>query len=191
MISDPGSDEIPDLMMRLMRQFGIAKIRASALHRDDAVPMYLLAKIGEGNPRRSGALAAELDADPSTVSRQVAQLVKDGMVERKADPHDGRACVLELTEAGRRRRQEMFRHRATIFGAITDDWTDKEKDEFGRLLRRYVERFETDRDKLLAGVLGGTFGRAPAPAHDPPDEHHPHHETRAISTPKDSDGRQH
>ncbi|WP_051265398.1 MarR family winged helix-turn-helix transcriptional regulator [Nakamurella lactea] len=157
MMSEEASDEIPDLMMRLMRQFGIAKSRVSALHREDAVPLYLLAKIGEGPPRRAGTLAAELDADPSTVSRQVAQLVKDGMVERKADPEDGRASILELTDAGRRRRAEMFRHRATVFGAVTQDWTDGERAEFGRLLHRYVEQFEADREDLLADALGARF----------------------------------
>ena len=48
-------------------------------------------------PMRAGALAECLQSDPSTVSRQVAALVKDGLLERRADPADGRASLLVLT----------------------------------------------------------------------------------------------
>ena len=47
---------------------------------------------------RAGALAECMQSDPSTVSRQVAALVKDGLLERRADPADGRASLLVLTE---------------------------------------------------------------------------------------------
>ena len=54
-------------------------------------------------PLRAGALADCLQSDPSTVSRQVAALVKDGLLERRADPDDGRASLLVLTDAATRR----------------------------------------------------------------------------------------
>jgi len=38
--------------------------------------------------------------NPSTVSRQAAQLVKAGLVRREADPEDGRASRLAITDAG-------------------------------------------------------------------------------------------
>ena len=47
-----------------------------------------------------------LCADPSTVSRQVASLVKAGLVERQADPDDGRASILVPTELGRAKVRE-------------------------------------------------------------------------------------
>ena len=43
------------------------------------------------------ALAAAVHSDPSTVSRQVAALVRAGLIERQADPEDGRASVLVPT----------------------------------------------------------------------------------------------
>src|SRR4051794_15781166 len=46
-------------------------------------------------------LAGRTGLDPSTVSRAVASLVGLRPAERRADPADGRAGVLALTDAGR------------------------------------------------------------------------------------------
>jgi DNA-binding MarR family transcriptional regulator len=46
-------------------------------------------------------LAAHCALDPSTISRAVAALVRDGLVQRTADPADGRASTLALTPHGR------------------------------------------------------------------------------------------
>jgi len=46
-------------------------------------------------------LAAHCALDPSTISRAVAALVRDGLVRRAADPSDGRASTLALTPHGR------------------------------------------------------------------------------------------
>ncbi|GAB2962237.1 MarR family winged helix-turn-helix transcriptional regulator [Saccharothrix stipae] len=45
-------------------------------------------------------LAARAGLDPSTVSRTVAALVANGLVERRADPGDGRVGILVVTERG-------------------------------------------------------------------------------------------
>src|SRR5207249_2610885 len=70
-------------------------------------------------PRRTTALAEAVHSDPSTISRQVAALVRAGLVERRADPEDGRASLLAATETG----TDVFeRHRARrdkwIAGAV-------------------------------------------------------------------------
>ena len=61
----------------------------------------LMAHLVVGGPKRASALADAVHSDPSTVSRQVAQLVRAGLVERRADPMDGRACLLAATDDGR------------------------------------------------------------------------------------------
>lgn len=60
----------------------------------------LMAHLVLNGPQRTSALADAVHSDPSTVSRQVAQLVRAGLVERRADPLDGRACLLAATDAG-------------------------------------------------------------------------------------------
>ncbi|WP_353218202.1 MarR family transcriptional regulator [Sandarakinorhabdus sp.] len=51
-----------------------------------------------------GALAAQLAADASTVSRLVKPLATDGLLLIRTDPADGRGRLVWLTDAGHQRR---------------------------------------------------------------------------------------
>jgi len=66
----------------------------------DRSAMLLLFPLMDG-PQRPGALAELSHADPSTISRQVAELVRRELVRREPDPSDGRASLLAITDAGR------------------------------------------------------------------------------------------
>src|SRR5579871_2161802 len=66
----------------------------------DVSSMRLLSALSENGPQRANSLAEAVVSDPSTVSRQIAQLVKLGMVSRHSDEADRRAWVLAVTPAG-------------------------------------------------------------------------------------------
>ena len=72
---------------------------------------------------RASALAASVHSDLSTVSRQVAALVGRGLLERRADQRDGRACVLAVTEAGRAGIAEHERGRQAFFDEVLAGWS--------------------------------------------------------------------
>ena len=91
---------------------------------------------------RSSELAAALNADPSTVSRHVAQLVELGLVRREADPDDGRATLLVITDAGRERVQGMRSMRREAFNGAMSDWTQEELSTLVGLLDRFVDAAE-------------------------------------------------
>ncbi|NDK88133.1 MarR family transcriptional regulator [Gordonia desulfuricans] len=95
------------------------------------------------NPMRSRELAAELTADPSTVSRHVAALVDLGLVRREADPADGRATLLVITDAGRARVEAMRSIRREAMDRAMGDWTDGELATLVTLLTRFVDAAET------------------------------------------------
>ncbi|GAA1341934.1 MarR family winged helix-turn-helix transcriptional regulator [Saccharothrix algeriensis] len=80
-------------------------------------------------------LARRTGLDPSTVSRAVAALVAHGLVERRADPADGRASVLAVTEAG---------HAAL---AEARDWYDD-------LMTRVLANWAPDEIEALTSALG-------------------------------------
>lgn len=50
--------------------------------------------------RRARDLAAAEGADASTMSRRLASMAERGLVERVADPDDGRAWLVRATDAG-------------------------------------------------------------------------------------------
>src|SRR5437868_6066116 len=104
-LTEPDAAEIQlaarlgDAMMGLSRQWAAVAAQLAKLG-IDRTAMMLLGTLTSIGPVRSNALAEAVYSDPSTISRQVATLVKDGLIERRADPADGRASLLAVTEKG-------------------------------------------------------------------------------------------
>src|SRR6266702_273697 len=71
-----------------------ARLLAAAGNDVESATHLLLHTVESEGPMRASALAASAQADLSTVSRQVAALVSRGLLERRADQVDGRACLL-------------------------------------------------------------------------------------------------
>jgi DNA-binding MarR family transcriptional regulator len=133
---------VSDLGRQLAR-FGRAMVRFKAQQADAAAAAYgLLFQLAE-QPRRAGALAEAVHADPSTVSRQVAQLVDRGLVERQPDPADGRACVLVPTPAGLELLATLRRRRDEHLAAVVSEWQAADLDQLVALLDRFITDFET------------------------------------------------
>lgn len=88
---------------------------------------------------RSRELAAAMNADPSTVSRHVALLVDHELIRREADPDDGRATLLVITDAGRDRVLAMREMRRSAMAGVMADWTDDELHTLVGLLGRFVD----------------------------------------------------
>jgi DNA-binding MarR family transcriptional regulator len=109
--------------------------------RDAVVPagaLGVLATIAAGPGSHVKQLAAANALDTSTVSRAVAALVRDGLVERAADPTDGRACVLTTTPTGRAVFDQVLdRYDAGLADALRD-WTPEELETFSTLLHRFT-----------------------------------------------------
>ena len=82
-------------------------------------------------------LAARCFLDPSTVSRTVATLVRSGLVERTADPSDGRASVLSLTGTGRRTLTDVTDWADDRLAGALQEWTPEEIATFTALMRRF------------------------------------------------------
>ncbi|WP_228122714.1 MarR family winged helix-turn-helix transcriptional regulator [Saccharothrix syringae] len=71
-------------------------------------------------------LAVRAGLDPSTVSRAVGALVSHGLVERRADPADGRASVLVVTDRGRTELADTRDWYDALLGRALADWTPEE-----------------------------------------------------------------
>jgi DNA-binding MarR family transcriptional regulator len=112
----------------------------------------LLFQLCKEGPQRSSALAATACVDPSTVSRQVSQLVTHGLVERRADPDDGRASLLAATELGEARHQAVHDRRDRAFAHLLADWPEDDVRLLGSLLHRLNESFLNNRGSLLDAI---------------------------------------
>jgi DNA-binding MarR family transcriptional regulator len=124
-------------LMRLMHPVKAAAAREAGNGvGHDRSAMLLLFPLMRG-PLRPGALAEASFADPSTISRQVAELVKRGLVQREPDPSDGRASLLAITDAGREVCERLRSMRRDLLAAAVDGWSDDELATFASLLSKF------------------------------------------------------
>jgi DNA-binding MarR family transcriptional regulator len=102
----------------------------------------LLAHLVREGPQRTTALADAVHSDTSTVSRQVSALVQLGLVERKADPEDGRACLLVATDSGHSTFDRAKAARTKHIAALLAEWPQSDQRTLVMLLDRFNENFE-------------------------------------------------
>lgn len=141
--------------------FALSKQQASLANRMskagvDRSSILLLKTLVMHGPRRSSELAAAVYSDPSTVSRQVAALVRDGLVERRADPEDGRASVLVATERGKAMLEEQRKRMGLALARVVRRW---EHDDVSRFLE-LLERFVADHERALPMLMDECAGKA-------------------------------
>jgi DNA-binding MarR family transcriptional regulator len=138
-------------VVRLMRASHAmkAQIHAADPHRLEWASSMLLFQLCKDGPQRSSSLAATACVDPSTVSRQIASLVDLGLVERRADPHDGRATLLAATEAGEARFHQVHDRRDRAFATVLADWADDDLQTLTGLLHRLNNTLMERRGTLI------------------------------------------
>lgn len=147
------AEDLAGQVFRLIRTVERTKAQAAALRGDNVerACFGLLVELADNGPKRTTALAEAVLADPSTVSRQVGQLVQLGYVERQPDPEDGRASRLAATERGLAHLREGRSRRNQMLAAVLSDWSAEDRQQLVRLLSRFVDDFEDYRPQLLAG----------------------------------------
>jgi DNA-binding MarR family transcriptional regulator len=87
---------------------------------------------------RLSDVAAGLRVAVPTVSRQVRQLEELGLVARTQDPGDGRAILLEVTEAGVDALHRMRAEWQRTVAEILEPWPEKDREILGELLERFA-----------------------------------------------------
>lgn len=146
----------------LMRTFGRARQRLlqAATHDVEWSSHVVLRCVKSEGPLRAGAVADYLQSDPSTVSRQVAALVKDGLLERRADPEDGRASLLVTTRKAEEVLANHDRIRMAYFAEMLSGWSATDLHDFATLLDRFAQAYGSMNDEWITDRVGKTAGPA-------------------------------
>ncbi|WP_299037548.1 MarR family winged helix-turn-helix transcriptional regulator [uncultured Pseudokineococcus sp.] len=152
-----------------------AMLRASAPDRTGAAAEAVLGVVAEAGESRPGALACRLGTSPSVLSRQLAELEDAGLLDRRADPADGRAHLVRVSTEGAALLAETAAARAERLRRALDGWTEDEArsalESLARL-RRDLEASGPGRvlpapdDHRLPPATGGR--RRPAVQHHDP-----------------------
>lgn len=137
-------------LVRLMRMIHKGKALAAKQGPDGierSAYSILFHLIHEG-PQRTSKLAESLYAEISTISRQSSSLVQHGLVERLADPEDGRACLLAPTTEGLRVFEENRKKRNEWLAAVVADWSYEDRELFTHLLDRLNSGIEAQTPQM-------------------------------------------
>ena len=105
----------------------------------DPGTFWLIKTIAHTGPLRISDLAGAVHLDVSTVSRHVAQLERTGLVVRTADPADGRAQLVGISEDGQELLDQAFQRRRSLLESTLAGWEPTDIAEFERLLAKFVD----------------------------------------------------
>ena len=141
-----------DALERSLTQVARAILRmsvpSSALtegERIDRSQYWALVRLGEApSALRLSDLASALELDLSTVSRQVKQMSDTGLVTREADPDDGRACLVGLSDKGRAVLESVRSARTEVLRNTMAGWNERQR----AALAAGIERLALDLQAL-------------------------------------------
>ena len=109
----------------------------SETHSIEPGQMDTLEKIVVNESMRMGEVADAMRVDPSTATRAVQRLIKDGLVERIAHDGDARVVVVAPTELGR----DVFLHfterRRKLVLAVVEQFPEEERGTVAEVLERF------------------------------------------------------
>jgi DNA-binding MarR family transcriptional regulator len=126
-----------EIAVLLRRARAASSEMARGLHPDLESDAYgLLAWLDRGGPTRLTHLAVQLGIGKGTMSRQIASLERLGLVQRRPDPADGRAALLEMTPEGRASFDRTRAARLERLRRMLDSWPPEELSVLARILHR-------------------------------------------------------
>lgn len=132
-------------LVRVIKLFHSMRQHAPKLHPGVEPASYPILFNLIDEPKRVSLLAECVLSDVSTVSRQVTTLVSHGLLDKVADPQDGRACMVSLSAEGTELVQRLKTGRAEWFRETLKDWKPAEAEAFGDLLERFAASVEVSR----------------------------------------------
>ena len=133
---------IPQIMRILTAEFR----RAGHLMTPGNFQMMFLLHDGPANMSK---LAEYQNVSLPTISRSVSRLEKMGWIRRLSSPHDRRVTLVELTEDGRKRLEEIGRLAEDTLGALLEPISESDAETLAAgldVMRRTFDLYEIDKE---------------------------------------------
>ncbi|MCW2829704.1 MAG: MarR family transcriptional regulator [Aeromicrobium sp.] len=129
---DTAEDAVIQLVLAIGRRFR-ARLDGDTVDPSQAALLHTLKCRGE---MRLGDLADAMRLDASTVSRHVQQLGERGCIDRCADPDDGRALIIRLSDAGAASLRHTYEQRRAYVNEALTGWSRPDREQLRRDLTR-------------------------------------------------------
>ncbi|WP_024795544.1 MarR family winged helix-turn-helix transcriptional regulator [Tomitella biformata] len=121
--------------------------RRAAGHLDSSA-YTLLSRISVEGPMSIGELSAAFGLDSSTLQRQTAAVLRDGLVDRIPDPDGGMARKFRINAEGSRRLLAHREENMSGLEKVMADWSVEDVAEFAG----WLQRFNTDIERLAENL---------------------------------------
>jgi DNA-binding MarR family transcriptional regulator len=108
---------VREVLQSLVRRFGFLQKDGAQCCGVSVVQCHIISELYKRPNISLNELSDFLSIDTSTLSRQVQQLVENGIIERLPDPLDRRYVLLSLTDQG----QEQYKIIACTMGDYIED----------------------------------------------------------------------
>ncbi len=89
-----------------------------------------------GKPLNQSEIVDLCMKDKHTVSRIVQRLERDGLIEKKSDPHDARITIIRPTRKGESLKEKVPKSVVEHFDKVLIDYSDEEVDALVASLKR-------------------------------------------------------
>ncbi|WP_322724480.1 MarR family winged helix-turn-helix transcriptional regulator [Streptomyces spongiae] len=110
---------------RVIETFNRYYIRLPVVQKLSFTTLSVLDTLAVGGPRRLTELVRTEQISQPGLTQLVTRLERDGLVERRPDPADGRAALIHITEAGREigeaRQEDRGRHLHHLVAQLTPE----------------------------------------------------------------------
>lgn len=142
------ADAMNEAISEVEGQFGSLIVKARTSIRNRAVAIHpelqptgykVLTLLVHHGARQQVELAEELQTDKAMMSRTVKQLAEFGLVECTADPHDGRAKLISITDGARGKYEATIAESRRLLHDRLGAWDRSEVERFAELLARLNE----------------------------------------------------
>jgi DNA-binding MarR family transcriptional regulator len=137
----PGRDDLGFLLAKATQRWNeLLAERFAAAGYADVRPSYgsVLLPLFEVDGLRMGELARRARLSKQTMTEMVRRLERDGLVERRADPSDGRASLIFLTARSRAFEPIAARILGELDRSVRQRLDDEQVDELKAALRELL-----------------------------------------------------
>lgn len=127
---------------REVDRFAFRTLKGSGIGPGEAEVLHVIRK-------RPGITQKEiclyLGSDKGAVAREVASMEKKGLVVRRANPADGRSCLLYPTEEAEELKSSKKHIESLFYSWLLEDLTDGEKESFSSILEKLYLKCKEER----------------------------------------------
>jgi DNA-binding MarR family transcriptional regulator len=114
----PDPEDLADVFFTVAHRLKRTVNARVQLHGLSMARLRVLFQLMERPSFRMGELSACVDVAPRTMTSTIEAMERDGLVRRRPDPHDRRATIVSITEAGRRSFHEGRRQQASAIADV-------------------------------------------------------------------------